>query len=609
MQTATLEVWDSREPTGLEDALAYAERGFSVFPCEAIDIEGFCTCGAADCDSPAKHPVGELAPHGFLNATTDADVIRGWWDARPGANVAIRTGVENGIVVLDEDHPHGSDSRADLERLHGKLPDTPRVLTGGGGTQYLFAHPGMRVPCSTGKLAVNLDVRGDGGYIVAPRSLHQSGRFYDFEVGASLDDLPLAPMPQWFVELACDSKQQERKEQHTTDGEIPTGQRNAKLTSIAGALRRQGCGFDEILAALKSTNETRCRPPLSDSEVVNIARSVMRYEPAQHESGVTQEERPRFTFVGLGNVLDMPPVDWLIEDFVPRGSFAVTAGFAGHAKSTLGLDHGLSVSTGTPWSDRAVRRGAVAYVAAEGWHGFGQRVRAWLKYHALPADLDPPIFFLADAPQLVETGDVTALLDAINRLPEKPVLIVIDTLARTFGAGDENTQRDMTAFVRGIDRLRNATGAAVEVLHHTGWNHERERGNSVLRGAADTVALILKEDNAVTLSCLKQKDAAPFSDLLFDLRVIGEGDDASVVLAPTTKAERKNRPGTLPETRRKALESLAAGDDGGGLSYTAWFEVSGLTKATFKRAVADLGSWGLIQKQAKKYRAVVEVSP
>lgn len=275
---APAEVFDAREPTGLEDALQYAARGLLVLPIESIDLDGRCTCGAADCASPAKHPVGNLTPRGLHDATNDAEIIRRWFDQRPGANVGIRTGGESGLVVLDEDLPYGEDSRADLEARYGELPDTPRVLTGGGGEQYFFRHPGYRIPCSTAKLGVNLDVRADGGYVVAPYSLHRSGRLYEWDSTAALGELEPAPLPSWLAELMT-ARSERTTESTQGETEIPAGKRNDQLTRIGGALRRRGCGFDEILAALKVTNEQRCRPPLADTEVAEIARSVGRYAP------------------------------------------------------------------------------------------------------------------------------------------------------------------------------------------------------------------------------------------------------------------------------------------------------------------------------------------
>lgn len=101
------------------------------------------------------------------------------------------------MVVLDIDPRHGGDDAlAELEARHGKLPDTPRVLTGGGGSHIYFRHPGkISIPNSVSKIAPGIDVRGDGGYVIAPPSVHPNGNRYLWEVSASIDETPLAEVP------------------------------------------------------------------------------------------------------------------------------------------------------------------------------------------------------------------------------------------------------------------------------------------------------------------------------------------------------------------------------------------------------------------------------
>jgi len=124
-----------------------------------------------------KHPRTE---HGLKDATIDEATIFGWWRRWPGANVGIVTGMASGLLVLDIDPRHGGvESLALLEREHGSLPETAEVSTGGGGRHILFLHPGFRVK-NRANMMPGVDVRGDDGYIVAPPSLHASGRRYEW---------------------------------------------------------------------------------------------------------------------------------------------------------------------------------------------------------------------------------------------------------------------------------------------------------------------------------------------------------------------------------------------------------------------------------------------
>jgi hypothetical protein len=185
------------ENVPLQAALLYASLGWRVFPCHT-PIKNGCSCGKS-CDNIGKHPRTE---HGYLDATTDAPQIRAWWEQWPRANIGIATGGDSGIVVLDIDPDKGGAlSLDDLLAQHEPLPDTIESLTGGGGRHIMFAHPGIAIKSSGGELGAGLDSRGDGGYIIAPPSLHKSGKRYEWEASSHPLDVPLAPMPTWLVEL------------------------------------------------------------------------------------------------------------------------------------------------------------------------------------------------------------------------------------------------------------------------------------------------------------------------------------------------------------------------------------------------------------------------
>jgi len=254
-------------------ALWYAEvLQWAVLPCHAV-IGARCTCGKPQCDSPGKHPLTE---RGVYDATTDEAQIAAWWQRRPWANVAIATGAVSGIVALDVDvNKDGPESLRDLERQHGPLPDTPISLTGGGGLHAIFSHPGGTVQNKVG-IASGLDVRGDGGYIVAPPSLHASGARYHWDLAADPETTPIASLPGWLATIAA------RREvvRQIEPGAMITSYRNVTLFRVAGALRRVGLAPDDIAALLQTFNERRCDPALTPAEVDKIARSTARYEPA-----------------------------------------------------------------------------------------------------------------------------------------------------------------------------------------------------------------------------------------------------------------------------------------------------------------------------------------
>jgi len=183
----------------LEAALSYASRGWRVLPVWPLR-NGRCACGNDDCPNIAKHPLAPLAPNGCHSASTDAAVITDWWTRYPDANIGIATGQETGLWALDVDPRHGGDVTLDaLELRFGPLPQSLRARTGSGGAHILFVHPGDgRLSNSAGRLGAGLDVRGDGGYIVAAPSSHVSGRCYAWE---DEDESVPEAAPNWLLEL------------------------------------------------------------------------------------------------------------------------------------------------------------------------------------------------------------------------------------------------------------------------------------------------------------------------------------------------------------------------------------------------------------------------
>jgi hypothetical protein len=185
-------------PTLLDAALAYAARGWPVFPVHTPTKKG-CSCGQPDCGQIGKHP---RTKHGFKDASTDPAQIRRWWKAWPQANIGVPTGEASGLVVVDIDPRNGGNlTRGDLEAEHGKFTDTVQSETGGGGQHLVYEAPADELRCGTDALGPGIDIKAEGGYIVAPPSLHASGLCYEWEATSGPDDMPLAPLPDWFPRL------------------------------------------------------------------------------------------------------------------------------------------------------------------------------------------------------------------------------------------------------------------------------------------------------------------------------------------------------------------------------------------------------------------------
>lgn len=174
----------------LDQVIAYADRGWRVVPLHDV-ASGACSCGREGCASGGKHP----RPRAWQNeASSDPAVIRAWWKQWPRANVGIATGEGSGVWVLDIDGPAGEASLDELEFEHGELPATLTARTGSGGRHFFFKTPaGLTIPSNAKRLGPGLDLRGEGGQVVAAPSVSAKGAYAWTAYGAAPD------APQWLL--------------------------------------------------------------------------------------------------------------------------------------------------------------------------------------------------------------------------------------------------------------------------------------------------------------------------------------------------------------------------------------------------------------------------
>lgn len=246
----------------LKAALDYARLGWSVIP---IEPRG-------------KRPLirWEACQYRRAEVTEVAD----WFQRWPDANLAVVTGLVSALVVLDLDPRRGADAAlTGLERAHGALPETVESQTGGGGRHLYFAHPGEVVPDRVG-IAPGVDLHGDGGYVVAPPSLHASGEAYRWL--RSPDVCPLSPLPDWLIGGADQGPHHGHPPDHwrrlLREG-VAEGARSEGIAALAGHLLRQNVDAELATELLLTWNAVRCRPPLEPEEIVRLVRSILRRHP------------------------------------------------------------------------------------------------------------------------------------------------------------------------------------------------------------------------------------------------------------------------------------------------------------------------------------------
>ena len=276
--------------------------------------------------------------------------------------------------------------------------------------------------------------------------------------------------------------------------------------------------------------------------------------------GITGEgAAQRFAFMTDEEVEALPDPDWLIHEVLVENSVSVAFGDYGSGKSFLALDWALSIATGFPWMGRLVKRGLVAYIAGEGISGMKRRIRAWKKHHHWTSGATG-LHLLGTAPQLLHPEDVQALLVSLRTLPDAPMMVVIDTLARSMVGGDENTALDMGLAVAAAETIRAEFGCHVLVVHHKPAGASKTRGSTALPGAAQTVIRVSKDGNVMTLQCPKQKDYKEFMPMKYRLHSVElderDPENNSLVLVPISAFDGDGDDSGAPVKLTRAAENV-----------------------------------------------------
>jgi RecA-family ATPase len=541
----------------IDYALEAARLGYKVFPCRPESKAALITAW--------EH-----------RATNDEKTIRRWWSKWPQANIAAAVGAGD-ITVLDVDVKAGKggvDSLADLEGRFGDLPRSRVAKTPSGGLHiHMQGTTASRIEFANG-----LDVKSSGGYVLMPGSFI-GGRPYTWH---RVGDLQAAP--EWFLrEIGAPKDRSKRVEilkppagwdnaldVHwardflAKDAERATeGKRGDRTTyEVACALHDKGISEEKAVELMTELYNPRCEPPWAIDDNTNEClkakiANAYRYaegtpgctsiaadflEPADFDKSAdwpsstptrddTPSQRSRFRELSLRELMDVTAPRWLVDRLIPENGLAVVYGQPKSCKTFWAIDLSLSVATGTLFHGVKLLKGRATYVAAEGGTArIRDRARAWLHSHGFDDRANLDWGLLGRKLDLTNGSELTEFLRALDGHRD---LIVIDTLARCM-SGDENTQKDMGAFIAGCDRIREASGAAVLVVHHEGKDGSKgARGSNALRGAVDA-GINVKRDNdgTVTVKIEDLRDDEPAPPMCFRLEnvVLSGIEDASAVL-------------------------------------------------------------------------------
>lgn len=260
-----------------EAAKRYLAHGWSILPLRPRDKRPLIPWAHLQIRRPSREDVAE------------------WFRRWPDANIGVVSGEISNLIVLDVDPKHGGDAALErLERRYGPVPATVEATTGGGGRHLYFAHPGGLVRNRAG-LAQGIDLRGDGGYIVAPPSIHPSGAFYEWAPGRNPDEIALAPLSRWLIApiqgLRVGRSLSDWR--HLVKEGVAEGQRNSTIASLTGHLLWHNVDPDVALELLLAWNRMRCRPPLDDTEVARVVASITKlhdFENAFEQERIGSDE-------------------------------------------------------------------------------------------------------------------------------------------------------------------------------------------------------------------------------------------------------------------------------------------------------------------------------
>lgn len=586
-------------------ALAYAARGWPVFPCHPLN----------------KRPLTE---HGFKEATTDAFQIRAWWKTHPMAMIGIPTGAKAGFWVLDidTDRSKGKDGLGSLA-AHGydlsDLMDTVAGNTASGGYHIFFRYdPGRPVTNARGALKPFLDVRGEGGYIVAPGSIRADGNRYAWLNPP--DEMEIGDAPAWLMETILGTGDpldfngaQAPKAPADRVAAIAPGTWHENTRDIVARLVREGAS-DESIAAIAPrftergySHEQTIREFLSHAQT---ARAKWGYQPKDMEAELRSDPADIFRVMSIDELAALKPPEWRIDGIFPVYGSSTVYGAYESFKTFVALDMLLSLAAGRPWMGHEVKPCPVLYVAGEGQHGLAQRILGWCE--AKNEGRRPANFLLLpEAIAIPDRGNLDRLLRTVDSLPDGAGVVALDTITRMSGGGSLNDEKDMQQYVLSMDRLRRHTGGHIMNVGHSGKDKEKGLlGSIVLPAAMETIICVERKGDALTLINSnpkgKQKDGPNFADIALRTQVsrfMQADQEAStlVLMADESPVQGDSEPSKTASSRplgpnQKAVISALKRANGEALGATRLGILAKLDGNRLAEVTASLVEKGLIHE-------------
>ena len=591
----------------LNSAKKYANMGLAVFPLKVKD----------------KVPA---TSNGFKDATTDIRIIEKWWHDNPNYNIGIATGKMSGGLVaidMDIDKEEGKDGYHAFQTWCSDnyliLPDSWLSITGRGG-YHLFYRSIFPVPSKIGWLD-DVDIRADGGYVVAPPSIHPNGKRYEWEQDP--DEYELVSTQDIDVEFIMNSVIASNAKSNSQPLSVPevieVGHRDEFMFKLACKYQAMGMSDEAMLAALMKENEIRCKPPLTDKEIHKKVEQAQKYQKG--EVVTLEDQTDGYTRKSYGKTgrkieeaiteedLNMPtldsfeekPIEWLVSGYIPKGCVTLLCSDGGIGKTSLWCDTLAALTTGRlTIFDKALEipfhtgdTHTVMYFSKE------DPTEQVLKHKLLVAGADQTKIrcFGLDDPRMNKIWYGSLLLEKLIE-KYKPDIVVFDTLQTFLPDGVEMSKRkDMRDALNPLNVLGSKFGTAFLLIMHT--NKSNASGRQRMADSSDIwdlgrsalMAGRTKDENICYLSHEKSNYITLQKTILFSVT-----DEGGIEFKGTSRrkdrdymADSISTPAPTPrldEAKEFILENIEDGMEIGDLEEMA--KAAGITQATLRDAKAIL---------------------
>lgn len=437
-----------------EAALSYARAGFKVFPLQP--------------DTKSKHVLKSW----IEEASSDEQIIRRWWNYNPNYNIGIKTG--NGLCVIDIDCKNGKDGVKSLETIKHIFPETKIVKTCNGG--YHLYYKADRKIKNRVNILDGVDIRGDGGYVIASPSIVNNRPYVD------VNHLPIANI-NYDMYKFLNQKENSPKENRNESGDIQQGSRNNDLFKIASTMQANGLSDETITKKILKINSRNCNPPLDQEEVHQIIQSALKYPKGKQK------------YISATELLhkENTSANMVVDGLVPIGATIVAAP-SKFGKSFFCLELSYAVAKGNKFLGRNTKNGEVLYLAFEDpEYRFSERMKMF-QYD----DCDDLIVYTKE--KMGKNFDLEKEIQNRKMFDPDFRMVIVDTYEKIRKNKEKDYSIEYDEFTNLQDLATKYQIAIVLVMHTIKSIDEKEPFNAIqgsegVKAAAESMIVMFKKDD------------------------------------------------------------------------------------------------------------------